>query len=662
MKRLLLLGCILGCAWLAEAKPLWMRHGEISPDGSKIAFGYKGDVYIVDSKGGIAQRLTTWKGYEASPRWSHDGKKLAFISDKYGGMDIFVMPAVGGVAKRITTHSARERILAFSKDDKYIYYSAAMQDPASSVMFPKGWITELYRIPVEGGRPEQVLAVPVSNLSFADDGKSFLYENQVGSEDMWRKHHTSSVARDIFYYDAKSEKHTQITVNAGEDRSPLYTPDGKIVFLSERNGGAFNVYKSDIQSTDKARALTDFKKHPVRFLSQSKDGTLCFGWQGEIYTMAPGKNPQKVAIEIVNDVDDEQKNMIGLHGASEFSIPEKGDDIAVISRGEVFVFSDKYGTSKQITHTAAAEKGVTISPDGKTIVYASCRTGVWNLYKATRIRKEDIDFSHSTLINEEPLFKDGVERIAPSFSPDAKELAFIEGRKVLKVLNLETNKVRQITDGTQYYRTGEDGFEYQWSPDGNWFTLTLITNRRDPYGDIGIVSAKGGGKIYNVTNSAYIDKSPQWVMGGNAILFISDRMGMRSHASWGSQNDVYIAFMNQETMDRFNMTYEEIDLLKEQEKLKASLEKEKESDKKKKDKKLDEPKKYVEIDLERLSERVVRLTPMSSRVASAALTPDGEKLYFLSAFEGGYDMWQKNTRTGAVNLLKKLGNPYFFDV
>ena len=315
MYRLVLLFLLMGNALWVGASPLWMRYCAISPDGEKIAFAYKGDIYVVGSRGGEAFRLTTGDSYESSPVWSHDGRKIAFVSDREGGMDIFVTTPEGGVAQRVTTHSAKESLLAFSPDDRYIYFSATIQDPASSALFPDAWITELYRIPVEGGRPEQVLAAPVCNLSFAKDGKSFIYENRTGSENIWRKHHTSSVARDIFYYDAEKNTHTLLTSNPGEDRSPIYLPDGRVVFLSERDGGSFNVYRADAEDMDHAEPLTAFKQHPVRFLTCADNGTLCFGYQGEIYTLAEGGKPQKVEVEIVNDLQEEQLETLTLRGA-----------------------------------------------------------------------------------------------------------------------------------------------------------------------------------------------------------------------------------------------------------------------------------------------------------------------------------------------------------
>ncbi len=641
--------------------PLWMRYPNISPDGTKIAFSYQGDIYYVPAAGGEAVRLTSTEDYEYQPVWSPDSRTVAFASDRFGGMDIFTVGIEGGKAVRLTTHSGTEAPLAFSPDGKYIYFSAAIQDPASSALWSGSWLTELYRVPVTGGRPEQIAANPICSVSFDTDGKSFLYYDRTGSENIWRKHHTSSVARNIFYYNAADGTHTQITVNPGEDRDPIFTAPGQMVFLSERDGGSFNVYSAAVDDAENATALTHFTKHPVRFLSRADNGTLCFGYHGEIYTLTPGSEPAKVNISILND-NINRTSDLRLASVDEIAISDDGEEIALISRGEVFATTGEYGSTKQITRTAAAEEGLTVSPDGKTIVYASERTGRWNLYKATLAREDDMHFAYATLINEEPLLKEGnAERSWPSFSPDGKELAFIEDRHILKVLNLESGKVRQITDGTQNY--GE--FEYDWSPDGKWFTLTFTTNRHYPYDDIGIVSASGDMKIHNITNSGYIDGSPQWVMDSNAVIFVSDRLGMRSHASWGSQNDVYIAFMNRQAWEEFNMSEEEYALYKEKKEAAEKSAKEAEeaaaakSSKGRKDKqespadKDETASKDILVELDGLEDRVVRLTPMSSRLGAAAMTSDGETLYFLSAFEKGYDLWELEPRSGSISLLKK---------
>ena len=674
MKKLFLIVFLAVCLNLS-AQPLWLRHNVISPQGDKIAFCYKGDVYVVNANGGKALQITTNAAYDGDPVWSPDGKRIAFSTDRNGNFDVYLVAAEGGVAQRITTNSATEIPLAFSPDGKEIYFSAQIQKAAENVQFASGWITELYKVSTEGGRPEQVVAVPVCSMSFDKDGKSFLYYDRKGSENVWRKHHTSSVARDVVYYNAKKKTHTILTTNVGEDRDPRYLPGYKdVVFLSERNNGSFNVYKAPASNLEQVEAVTHYKNHPVRFLSVANDGLLCYGYMGEIYTQRIGSEPQKVNIEIVNDQSEEQLVKQDFKGIGDFDLSQDGKLITFVSRGEVFVTGvDEYATTKQITHTAQAERSPSFSKDGRTIVYASERDGYWNLYQATIERKEDFNFTYATLIEEKPLFSnDGIERIAPTYSPDGKEIAFIENRSVLKVYNVASKQVRQITDGCQHYETDDYGFSYQWSPDGQWFALTLISNMRDPYSDIGIVKADGSQKIYNITESAYIDGSPQWVMDGDAIIYRSNRYGMRSHASWGSQNDAFIAFLNQDAYDKFRLSKEEYALLKETDKGskdKAKDEpkdegKDKKKDKKKgkkeeksEEKKEDAPKeaKKIEVDVEHLQDRVIRLTPMSSNLSGMALTNDGEKFYFMTSFEKGYDLWEMDVREKSMKITKKLG-------
>lgn len=642
------------------ATPLWLRDVQISPDGTEIAFCYKGDIYKVPANGGTATQLTTQASYECSPIWSPDSKQIAFASDRNGNFDLFVMSADGGAARRLTTHSASEIPSTFTTDGNYILFSASIQDPANSALFPTSAMTELYKVPVTGGRTEQVVGTPAEMVCFDKSGKTFLYQDRKGFEDEWRKHHTSSITRDVWLYDSENGKHTNLTAHAGEDRNPVFAPDGQTVyFLSERDGSTFNVYSFPISSPQSLKTVTHFKTHPVRFLSMGSNGTLCYTYDGEIYTQKQGDKPQKVKIDIIRDDQNTIADLNFSNGATSATVSPDGKQVAFIVRGEVFVTSADYNTTKQITHTPAREAGLTFSPDNRTLAYASERNGNWELYMAKIARKEEANFPNTTAIEEEVLLpSDKTERTYPQFSPDGKELAFIEDRNRLMVLNLETKKVRQVTDGSTWFSTG-GGFDYSWSPDGKWFTLEFIGNRHDPYSDIGMVSAQGG-KIINLTNSGYTSGSPRWVLDGNAILFITERYGMRAHASWGSLNDVMLVFMNQDAYDKFRLSKEDYELQKELEKEQKDTTETKKNDKKKGDnkekseEKKEEKVKDIVVELNNIEDRIVRLTPNSSDLGSAIITKDGETLYYLSAFEGGYDLWKMNLRKKDTKLLHKM--------
>ena len=629
MKKFISIALLIFSTLIIKAEnPLWLRFVQISPDGEQIVFSYKGDIYVVDAEGGEATQLTTQMSYEANPIWSPDSKSIAFTSDRNGNFDIYTVSVKGGSAKRVTYNSTKEIPYAFTNDGKYILFSATIQDPASSALFPASSMLELYQVPVNGGRVKRVLATPAEYINWSKDGEFFLYQDKKGGEDEYRKHHTSSITRDIWRYDVESKKHTNLTNIAGEDRNPVLSPDVKsFYFLSERDGKSFNVYNAKLDNPAEIQQVTSFKTHPVRFLSIDKNGTLCYTYNGEIYTQKAGSKGKKVDISIVRD-DENLPIELRVARAQSSAISPDGKQLAFVYRGEVFVTSTDYSTTKQITHTAAAEKSPTWG-DNRTLVYTSERSGISQLIKATIVRDEDLNFPNATSIKEEELLSSKTdERTYPSFSPDGKELAFIENRNKLMVYNLETKKVREVTDGSNWYNTG-GGFSYEWSPDSKWFAIELISRKHEPYTDVAIVNAQGG-EIYNITNSGYFSESPTWVMEGNAILFLTDRYGMRSHASWGSLSDAMIVFLNQETYDEFRLSKEEKEYRKELEKLAKKDEKSDDKSDKKEDKKGDKDSKKgvkdIVVEIDGLEDRVVRLTPTSSNMASAMITNDGQTI------------------------------------
>lgn len=655
--------------------PLWLRDVKISPNGKEVAFTYKGDIYKVSTQGGPATRLTSSDAYESGPIWSPDGTKIAYMSDKFGGGDIFLISSNGGVATRITSNSAIETPETFSIDGKNIIFSAAIQAPTKSSAFPTGVLRQLYSVGIDGKNLKQILGTPALNIDYFKDGKSFVYQDVKGFEDTWRKHHTSSVTRDIWLKDSKG-RHTNLTNREGEDLNPVLSPDQKsIYFLSERNGESMNVYKLDLDKNKELKKITDFKTHPVRFLSASNNGELAYSYDGEIYIQpSESATPQKLFIDIVNDVD-ESPRQIKVSSASESTISPDGKQLAFVYRGEVFVTSTEYSSTKQITNTAENESDIVWGKDSRELYYTSLRDGHFNIYKATIARKDDPNFSNATLINETPLFKsDKIDRTYPSLSPDGKKLAYIEDRNKLMVMDLKDKSVKQLTDGSTWARRTK-GFKANWSPDSKYIAIDYIEPKHDPYGDIAVVEVATG-KLTKITETGYFDENPKWVMDGKALLFLSERYGMRNHASWGSEYDVMLTFLDKDAFDKYRLSEEDYALLKEAEKAnkkKADAKKDSSTDKKDdKSKNKDNNKSkvsdknnsekiapekkdsIVNLDLNNLEYRTVRLTPSSADICDAIISKDGQTLYYLASFEDGYDLWEVDLRKKDAKIANKL--------
>ena len=660
MKKSLTTIMFIGGICAAAAAPaLWMRDVKISPEGDKIAFGYKGDIYTVPVTGGEARRLTTLPSYESNPVWSPDGTKIAFASDRHGNFDVFIMDAGGGEATRLTSNSASEIPESFSPDGKDVFFSAAIQNPASSVMFPSARMTEFYAVPVAGGVSRQVLGTPAQMPVFTPDGSRMLYQDVKGFEDEWRKHHTSSVTRDIWVYDFANARHTNLTARAGEDRNPALSADGKTVYiLSERGGDTFNVWSFPIDNPSAAKRITDFSTHPVRFLSRAANGTMAFTYDGEIYTMASDNSaPAKISVDVVADAAPSVEKL-NVKPKNAVVSPD-GKSVAFISRGDVFVTSVEYPTTVQVTRTPAAERHLSWGADNRTLYYTSERSGRKNIYRATLSRSVEPDFVNATSVREEPVFN--VKRPAaltdatpeyshPVVSPDGKKLAFISNRNEINVMDIATHKVTKLTSG-ETYPGQDDEMVAVWSPDSRWLAIEMQPPMHDPYSDIALLDVETG-RLTNITQSGYFCSNPRFVLDGNAIIFFTDRYGMRNHASWGSQEDIMIVFLNRAARDRFLLSEEDFALLKDEEKKAKEAEQKNAGAKDAKAGK--EAPAQVGVELDGIENRIMRLTPYSSDLSDAIVTSDGETLYYLCSFEDGYDLWKLPLRKREPKLASKV--------
>jgi Tol biopolymer transport system component/C-terminal processing protease CtpA/Prc len=633
----------------------WMRYPAISPDGKTIVFTYKGDLYRVPATGGSATPLTTHVAHDFMPVWSHDGKRIAFASDRHGNFDVYVMPADGGEPRRLTFHSAAEYPYSFSADDKNVIFGAARMDEAANREYPTGSQPELYEVPANGGRPLQLLTTPAEDARQTKDGRYIIYQDKKGGENAWRKHHTSAIARDIWIYDSRTGQHRKITTFAGEDRNPVFAGDEKSFYYLSEESGSFNVHRMSLEG-GKSQQLTSFKQVPVRFLSSSDNGTLCFGFDGQIYTMASGASPKQVNVAITSDTRANAERIMAVNnGASELTVSPSGKEVAFTYRGDVFVAGVDGGGTKRITKTPEVERGLEFSPDGKALIYASERGGKWAIYEARRQRAAEPYFYASTVVTETPVVSNDHQNTSPKYSPDGGEVAFLEDRNTLRIYNIANKQSRTLLTDKELF--GNDHY-YQWSPDSKWILFDLDVPGIAP-GEVGIVRADGSGKVVNLTQSGFNDARGKWILDGKAMLWFSNRDGLKSVAQSGSaQQDVYAMFFDRDAWEKSRLSKDEFALSKEMDSLanrparpdtaKAG------ADSGRVAQAGSARKKDLVLDFDGMENRKARLTIHSSTLSDALVSKDGEMLYYLARFERGVNLWSTNLRTRETKMVLAL--------
>ena len=633
----------------AEKSEEWFLHTSISPDSKTIAFSYKGDIYTVPAKGGTARPLTIHNDWDGHPIWSRDGKSIAFASDRNGNLDVYVMPAKGGKAKRLTYHSSHDIPQDFTKNGEGVLFTSSRMDSTQSTVFPTSRLTESYTVSIKGGTPQMLATIPASELQFSPNGKQVLYRDEKSYENQFRKHDVSAFARDIWLHDLKSGSHTQITSFKGADHNPVWKDKNTFYYTTEEKSGAFNVWQSDLDGSNK-KQITKFKSHPVRSLSISNNGTLAFAHHGSVYTRKNG-SAKHVKISIANDIQEDELLPVSLGGKiTEYAVSPDGKEVAFVARGEVFVASTEFKTTRAITNTPQQERSVSFHKDGKTLLYAAEREGHWGLYETSIKNESEAYFFAATTLKEEVVHLADSDSFQPVYSPDGKKIAFLSNRDEIQVIDRHSKKVNVALGKQHNYSYADGDISFAWSPDSYWMTASFSPRSRLFINNIGVFPADGSAEPKDISLSGYNDTAPTWHTDGEAVLWWSSRFGKRDHGSWGRQGDVLAAFLTKDSYDKFSMSKEEYALQKELETKKDEAK----SKDEKADKDTDIDVKPVDIEWNNLDSRTVRLTVHSSSLGQAYLTKDAKALYYLARFEKGYDLWRQSIRDKKTELVAKL--------
>ena len=472
-----------------------------SYSNGRIAFTYLGDIWTSDDNGQNIQRLTVNKARDAYPRFSPDGKWIAFSSDRNGNLDVFILPAGGGTAKQLTFHSADDTVLGFSADGRSVLFSSNRGED-----FP----TQLYVVSVDGGLPSKAGPDMGIQASFSPDGKRIAYNPK--GQVYWRKYYRGSYQTDVWVEDVAAKKFTQVTDFDGLDSWPMWSGND-IYFVSDREGnGLTNIWRVS-ENGGKAERVTSFRSGDVRFPSISADGrVIVFEHDFGIWKLETGS---KKAAPIHLNIDAEtQENATETRTfaseADDFDLAPSSRRIVVSVHGEIFIVPVEEGDIRQITDSTARDRFVDYAPDGKSLAFISDRSGREELYVTSADGVGD-----AQKLTEIDALKFGY-----NWSPDSKEIAFTSSDSKLRKVNVASKQVTEL-DLSRYGNISTP----EWSPDGKWLAYAKSDASRTS--DIYVIASSGEEKQpHKVTFDSYDERSPQFSSDGRKLFFVrSDSTG-----------------------------------------------------------------------------------------------------------------------------------------
>ena len=624
---LMLAAAIFAQTKLRKPDALMLRFPDVSKD--KIVFVYAGDIWTVSKEGGIASRLSTAAGQEYFPKFSPDGKEIAFTGNYDGNMDVYIMPSIGGIPKRLTHNPSVDFVVDWYPDGKDLLYRSGMFSPSNR-------FNRLFKESIDGGMPEQ-LPMKIAEIgSFNSDASKLVFETASLEFRTWKRYRGGWASK-LWIYDLKNNTAEQITFDKASDAVPMWH-NNSIYFLSDRDENKIgNIWAYDV-NTKQLREVTHYTDFDVKWPSLGPDD-IVFEKGGEVFLL--DLNTEKahpVNINVPADLPQDRpqlKNLAGL--INDYSLSPTGKRALFGSRGEVLTVPEKHGSIQDLTNTSGvAERFPSWSPDGKYAAYFSDKTGEYELY----IRLGDGSGEEKQITHDGHYF-----RYNPKWSPDNKWIAFSDKTGSIYVVNIEDGKTKLVDKDNWDFHV-----HYNWSPDSKWLTYDKNVNE---FSYAVFIYGMEEGKTHQVTTGYYSSNSPVFDPGGKYLYYFSNDNFNPVY----SDMDATWIYPNSTSIVAVTLSKDEASLLapqNDEETVKSDSTKEQSEEsksKKKEDKKEKsvDSSKSVKIDFENIDQRAVKL-PVDKGNFSALYAVEEKVLY------------QREPAAGAAKPGSPSGTVFYYDL
>ncbi len=608
------------------------RFPALNPDGSILAFSYQGDIWTVPIDGGKASRITIHQGYESYPRWSPDGSRIAFSSNRFGQTDLFIIGSEGGLPDRITFHSAGDRITDWTNADDLVFESNRNYKQVE-------WDGELQSIPVVGGTPLRLMDAFGSEPVVSPDGKVIAFVR--GACRIPREAYKGSANRDIWLYYRETNTYVQLTEFEGQDYHPVWGDDHTLYFISARTG-KYNIFAIDIDEDgilfSEPYQVTDEKEDQIRFFDVSNNGqTIVYEKDINLYVIDKTKGEsRKINIDIATDYRfDPYENKTFNDQVGGYQVSPDGKYSAFIIHGEVFITENhkEKSLTMNLSNSPYREKDVSWLHDS-AVIFSSDRDGRYDLYLVKSSDPDQADLFKTLKRELVQLTSADEDEHSPVISPDGKQIAFVRGGSIGKMnfIVADIDQQGAISNETILVDSWNVPSGVQWSPDSKWlaYGLTDLTFNSEIY----IHAADGNMGPVNVSMHPRRDYAPVWSRDGSKLGFISERNNL--------DDDIWFVWLSKEDSQKTKQDWEEEEEdPKKSDKMKEDKGKGKSEENNEDEDKKDEVK-PVQIDFEDIYERLVQLTSLSGNEGNLAISKDGKTFYFTSRAPGkaGSDLFK----------------------